>query len=57
MEIMKTREGNTFYFDATKTTNRVVIEEEKPEIDELDKIPPNFAEKLINFLEKWVSEG
>jgi hypothetical protein len=40
MEIMKTREGKTFYFDATNTTNRglQVIEEEKPEIDELDKI-------------------
>src|SRR5215813_1170377 len=59
MEIMKTREGKTFYFDATNTTNRglQVIEEEKPEIDELDKIRRNFAEKLLNLLEKWVSEG
>ncbi len=56
MEIMKTREGKTVYFDATNTTNRIlqVLEEEKPEIillDELDKLPRNFAEKLLNFLQ------
>jgi MoxR-like ATPase len=56
MEIMKAREGKTVYFDATNTTNRIlqVLEEEKPEIvllDELDKLPRNFAEKLLNFLE------
>src|SRR5215468_10597483 len=44
MEIMKTREGKTVYFDATNTTNRIlqVLEEERPEIillDELDKLP------------------
>jgi MoxR-like ATPase len=38
------------------TTNRIlqVLEEEKPEIvllDELDKLPRNFAEKLLGFLE------
>ena len=56
MEIMKAREGKTVYFDATNTTNRIlqVLEEEKPEIvllDELDKLPRNFAEKLLSFLE------
>ena len=56
MEIMKSREGKTVYFDATNTTNRIlqVLEEERPEIillDELDKLPRNFAEKLLNFLE------
>ena len=55
MEIMKAREGKTVYFDATNTTNRIqVLEEEKPEIvllDELDKLPRNFAEKLLGFLE------
>ena len=49
-------EGKTVYFDANNTTNRVlqVLEEEKPEIvllDELDKLPRNFAEKLLGFLE------
>ena len=56
MEIMKAREGKTVYFDATNTTNRIlkVLEEERPEIvllDELDNLPRNFAEKLLNFLE------
>jgi len=56
MEIMKAREGKTVYFDATNTTNRIlkVLEEERPEIvllDELDKLPRNFAEKLLSFLE------
>ena len=56
MEIMKARNSKTVYFDATNTTNRVlqVLEEEKPEIvllDELDKLPRNFAEKLLGFLE------
>src|SRR5215813_485626 len=56
MEIIKARNSKTVYFDATNTTNRVlqVLGEEKPEIvllDELDKLPRNFAEKLLNFLE------
>ena len=55
MEIMKARK-NCVYFDATNTTNRIlqVLEEKKPEIillDELDKLPRIFAEKLLNFLE------
>ena len=56
MEIMKGREGKSVYFDVTNTTSRIlqVLEEETPEIillDELDKLPRNFAEKLLNFLE------
>jgi len=56
MEIMKARNSKTVYFDATNTTNRILqaLEEEKPEIillDELDKLPRIFAEKLLNFLE------
>src|SRR5215471_8440904 len=52
MEIMKTREGKTVYFDATNTTNRIlqVLEEEKPDrvlLDELDKLPRNFAKKIL----------
>jgi len=47
---------NCVYFDATNTTNRIfqVLEEEKPEIillDELDKLPRVFAEKLLGFLQ------
>ena len=56
MEIMKVQEGKTVYFDATNTTSRIlqVLEEETAEIillDELDKLPRIFAEKLLNFLE------
>ena len=56
MEIMKAREGKTVYFDATNTTNRMlqVLDEERQEIillDKLEKLPRNFAEKLLNFLE------
>ena len=47
---------NCVYLDATNTTNRIfqVLEEEKPEIillDELDKLPRVFAEKLLGFLQ------
>jgi predicted ATPase with chaperone activity len=54
MEIMKQKDS--VYFDATNTTNRIlqVLEEERPKIvclDELDKMPRQFAEKLLNFLE------
>jgi len=50
------RKRLSVYFDGTNTTNRIlkVLEEEKLEIvllDELDKLPRNFAEKLLNFLE------
>jgi ATP-dependent Lon protease len=55
MEIMKASK-NCVYFDASNTTNRIlqVLEEERPEIvllDELDKMPKQFTEKLLNFLE------
>jgi len=55
MEIMKISK-NCVYFDATNTTKRIlqVLEEERPKIvllDELDKMPRVFAEKLLNFLE------
>jgi replication-associated recombination protein RarA len=52
------REGE--YFDCTNTTNRIldVLEEKRPKIiclDELDKMPRNFQEKLLNFIESgWV---
>jgi ATP-dependent Lon protease len=54
MEIMKNRE--TVFFDATNTTSRIlqVLEEERPKIvllDEIDKLPRNFSEKLLGFLE------
>ena len=44
------------YFDATNTTNRVldVLEQKRPKIiciDELEKMPINFQNKLLNFLE------
>ena len=48
------------YFDCTNTTNRIldVLEEKRPKIiclDELDKMPRNFQEKLLNFIESgWV---
>jgi DNA polymerase III delta prime subunit len=55
IEIMKTCK-NCVYFDATNTTNRIlqVLEEERPSIiclDEIDKMPKIFAEKLLGFLE------
>src|SRR5215813_1837914 len=44
------------YFDGSNTTNRIldVLEEERPKvicIDELDKMPRTFQNKLLNFLE------
>ncbi|MFZ0221243.1 MAG: AAA family ATPase [Candidatus Nitrosopolaris sp.] len=44
------------YFDGSNTTNRIldVLEEERPKIiciDELDKMPRQFQEKLLNFME------
>jgi MoxR-like ATPase len=44
------------YFDGSNTTNRIldVLEEKKPKIiciDELDKMPKQFQEKLLNFME------
>ena len=44
------------YFDGSNTTNRIldVLEEKRPKIiciDELDKMPKQFREKLLNFME------
>jgi transcriptional regulator with AAA-type ATPase domain len=44
------------YFDGSNTTNRILdlLEEKRPKIiciDELDKMPKQFQEKLLNFLE------
>jgi Holliday junction resolvasome RuvABC ATP-dependent DNA helicase subunit len=44
------------YFDGSNTTNRIldVLEENRPKIiciDELDKMPKQFQEKLLNFME------
>jgi len=56
--ILEIRKGE--YFDCTNTTNRIldVLEEKRPKIiclDELDKMPRNLQEKLLNFIESgWV---
>jgi MoxR-like ATPase len=52
--ILEYRKG--VYFDGSNTTNRIldVLEEERPKvicIDELDKMPKQFQEKLLNFME------
>src|SRR5215831_5916750 len=43
------------YFDGSNTTNRIDgLEEKRPKIiciDELDKMPKQFQEKLLNFME------
>jgi hypothetical protein len=44
------------YFDGSNTTNRIldVLEGKRPKIiciDELDKMPKQFQEKLLNFME------
>ena len=44
------------YFDGSNTTNRIldVLEDKRPKIiciDELDKMPRQFQEKLLNFME------
>jgi MoxR-like ATPase len=44
------------YFDGSNTTNRIldVLEEKRPKIiciDELDKMPKQFQDKLLNFVE------
>jgi MoxR-like ATPase len=44
------------YFDGSNTTNRIldVLEEKRPKIiciDELDKMPKQFQDKLLNFME------
>jgi Holliday junction resolvasome RuvABC ATP-dependent DNA helicase subunit len=52
--ILECRKG--VYFDGSNTTNRIldVLEEKRPKIiciDELDKMPRQFQEKLLNFME------
>jgi DNA polymerase III delta prime subunit len=52
--ILESRKG--VYFDGSNTTNRIldVLEEKRPKIiciDELDKMPRQFQEKLLNFME------
>jgi transcriptional regulator with AAA-type ATPase domain len=54
LEILESKKG--VYFDASNTTNRIldVLEEKRPKficIDELDKMPKQFQEKLLNFME------
>ena len=48
--------NNGVYFDGSNITNRIldVLEEERPKIicvDEFDKMPRQFQEKLLNFME------
>ena len=52
--ILESRKG--VHFDGSNTTNRIldVLEENRPKIiciDELDKMPKHFQEKLLNFME------
>ena len=47
---------NAVYFDGSNTTNRIldVLEEKRPKIiciDELDKVPKQFQDKLLTFME------
>jgi replication-associated recombination protein RarA len=52
--ILESRKGA--FFDGSNTTSRIldVLEENRPKvicIDELDKLPRHFQEKLLNFME------
>jgi Holliday junction DNA helicase RuvB len=52
--MLESRKG--VYFDGSNTTNKIldVLEEKRPKIiciDELDKMPRQFQEKLLNFME------
>jgi MoxR-like ATPase len=52
--ILESKKG--VYFDGSNTTNRIldVLEENRPKIiciDELDKMPKRFHDKLLNFME------
>jgi MoxR-like ATPase len=52
--ILESKKG--VYFDGSNTTNRIldIIEEKRPKIiciDELDKMPKQFQDKLLNFME------
>jgi MoxR-like ATPase len=51
--ILESRKG--VYFDGSNTTNRIldVLQEKRPKIiciDELDKMPKQFQDKLLNFM-------
>jgi len=48
--------GEGLYFDGTNTTNKIldVLNKERPNIvciDELEKMPKNFQEKILNLCE------
>jgi MoxR-like ATPase len=52
--ILESKSG--VYFDGSNTTNRIldILEEKRPKnicIDELDKMPKQFQDKLLNFME------
>jgi replication-associated recombination protein RarA len=52
--ILESRKG--VYFDGSNTTNRILdaLQEKRPKIiciDELDKMPRQFQDKLLNFME------
>jgi MoxR-like ATPase len=52
--IVESKKG--VYFDGSNTTNRIldILEEKRPKIiciDELDKMPRQFQDKLLNFME------
>ena len=52
--ILESREG--VYFDGSNTTNRIldILKEKRPKIiciDELDKMPRQFQDKMLNFME------
>jgi MoxR-like ATPase len=54
--ILESKKG--VYFDGSNTTNRIldVLEQKRPKIiciDELDKMPKQFQDKLLNFIESW----
>jgi MoxR-like ATPase len=54
--ILECKKGKGVYFDGSNTTNRIldVLEEKRPKIiciDELDKVPKHFQDKLLNFME------
>jgi Holliday junction DNA helicase RuvB len=56
LDILESRKGKGVYFDGSNTTNRIldILEEKRPKficIDELDKMPRQFQEKLLNFME------
>ena len=53
--ILESRKG-AVYFDGSNSTNRIldVLQENRPKImciDELDNMPRQFQEKLLNFME------